>query len=127
MNQLIKGNCEQTIQGDYDINATGAVNISASSLNVNADVAVRGNITGTQSIGVVGNISAGMSVSAVKSVETTGYMIAATTIVAGTSVYAPMVSDIIGSMEMFRLNVDTHVHIGNLGRPTSPPTRTMEV
>ena len=127
VHQLIKGNCEQTIQGDYDINASGNMNISASSVNINADLAVRGNITGTQSVGVVGNISAGMSVSAVKSVETTGYMIAATTIVAGTSVYAPMVSDIIGSMEMFRLNVDTHVHIGNLGRPTSPPTRTMEV
>ena len=46
---------------------------------------------------------------------------------AGISMFAPMVSDIIGSIEMFRLKVDTHVHIGNRGYPTSPPTSPMEI
>ena len=127
INQLVKGNCEQTIQGDYDINASGDVNVSATNLNVNGDLNVRGNIAGTQSLGVVGNLSAGLSVSAIKSVETSGYIIAATTITAGVSVFGPTVSDMFGSMEMFRLKVDQHVHIGNKGFPTSPPTSPMEV
>ena len=127
INQLVKGNCEQTIQGDYDINASGDVNVSATNLNVNGDLNVRGNIAGTQSLGVVGNLSAGLSVSAIKSVETSGYIIAATTITAGVSVFDPTVSDMFGSMEMFRLKVDQHVHIGNKGFPTSPPTSPMEV
>jgi hypothetical protein len=123
--QLINGDCEQTVQGDFDINASGDVNISATHLNVNADVAVRGDITATQSVSVKGNISAGLSVSAIKSVETSGFMAAATTIVAGVSVYGPIVSDMFGSMEMFRLKVDRHVHIGNRGFPTSPPSNGM--
>jgi hypothetical protein len=126
-NQLIKGNCEQSIQGDYDINVSGDINMSATSVNINGDFSVRGNITGTQSLGVIGNLSAGKSVSAVKSVETSGYMVAATTINAGVSMFAPTVSDIFSSMEMFRLKVDQHVHIGNKGYPTSPPTAPMEV
>lgn len=127
INQLIKGNCEQTIQGDYDINATGDVNVSATNLNVNGDLNVRGNISGTQSFGVVGNISAGMSVSAVTSVQSAGYITAASNISAGVSVFGPTVSDMFSSMEMFRLKVDQHVHIGNKGYPTSPPTSQMEI
>lgn len=125
--QLVSGNCEQTIQGDYDINASGDVNISAATVNINSDLNIRGDVAGTQSIAAIGNISAGLSVSANKSVETAGYMIAATTITAGVSVFAPTVSDMFGSMEMFRLKVDQHVHIGNRGFPTSPPTSPMEV
>ena len=68
-----------------------------------------------------------MSVSANKSVETSGYMLAALTINAGVSMFAPTVSDMFGSMEMFRLKVDQHVHIGNKGFPTSPPTTQMEI
>jgi hypothetical protein len=125
-NQLIKGHCEQTIQGDYDINTPQNVNISAASLNVNGDLAVRGDISSTQSIAAEGNISAALSVSALKSVETSGFMAAATTITGGVSVFAPIVSDMFSSMEMFRLKVDQHVHIGNRGFPTSPPTSPME-
>lgn len=127
MNQLINGDCQQTIDGTYDVNVSGNMNINATNVNINADVNVRGDIGTTQSISAAGNISAALSVSANKSVETTGYMIAATTINAGISMFAPMVSDIIGSIEMFRLKVDTHVHIGNRGYPTSPPTSPMEI
>ena len=127
VNQLVNGNCEQTIQGDFDINASGDVNITADNVNINSDLNVRGDISSTQSIAAVGNITAGLSVSANKSVETSGYMIAATTITAGVSVFAPTVSDMFSSMEMFRLKVDQHVHIGNRGFPTSPPTSPMEL
>jgi hypothetical protein len=125
-NQLVKGNCEQTVQGDYDMNVSGDINMSATNVNINSDLNVRGDISSTQSVAAVGNITAGLSVSANKSVETIGYMLAGTTINAGVSVFGPMVSDLFGSMEMFRLKVDTHVHIGNKGWPTSPPTIPME-
>ena len=126
-NQLVKGNCEQTVQGDYDMNVSGDINMSATNVNINSDLNVRGDISSTQTIAAVGNITAGLSVSANKSVETAGYMLAALTINAGVSVFGPMVSDMFGSMEMFRLKVDQHVHIGNKGFPTSPPTSVMEV
>jgi len=125
--QLINGDCEQTVNGNFGVNVSGNMTINAKNLNINADVNVRGDIGTTQSVSAQGNISAALSVSANKSVETTGYMLAATTITAGVSMFAPTVSDLFGSMEMFRLNVDTHVHIGNKGYPTSPPTKPMEV
>jgi hypothetical protein len=127
VNQLVQGDCEQTIQGDFDINVSGDVNMSATNVNINGDLNVRGDVASTQSIAAQGNISADLSVSALKSIETSGYMISATTITAGVSMFAPIVSDIFGSMEMFRLKVDQHVHIGNKGFPTSPPTHPMEI
>jgi hypothetical protein len=68
-----------------------------------------------------------MSVSAVTSVQSAGYITAASNISAGVSVFGPTVSDMFSSMEMFRLKVDQHVHIGNKGYPTSPPTSQMEI
>lgn len=118
--QVVQGDVQQTVAGDFDINAAGDINLSATTVNVNADLYVRGDIGTSQSIQADGNIGAKLSVSAIKSVETTGY------ITAGVSVYAPMVSDMFGSMEMFRIKVNTHVHIGNKGWPTSPPTTQME-
>ena len=126
MNQLVEGDCEQTVKGDFDINVSGDVNISATNVNINADLNIRGDVSTTQSISAQGNISADLSVSAIKSIETSGYMLAALTIDAGVSMFAPMVSDMFSSMEMFRLKVDQHVHIGNKGFPTSPPTQPME-
>lgn len=125
--QTVQGNVQQTVAGDFDINSAGDINLSASSVNINADLYVRGDIGTSQSIQADGNIGSNLSVSAVKSVETTGYIIAGTTMVAGVSVFAPMVSDMFGSMQMFRMKVNTHVHIGNKGFPTSTPTRQMEV
>jgi len=126
VNQLIEGDCTQTIDGDYDIVASGDVSINAENLNVNANLNVRGDIGSTQTISAAGNITAGMSLSANMSVQTLGYITAATTINAGVSVTAPMINDLFGSMESFRLKVDQHVHIGNRGFPTSPPTSPME-
>jgi hypothetical protein len=128
VNQVIEGGCEQTVQGDFDLNVSNNFNISASKVNINSDLMVRGNISTTQSIAAKGNIAATLSVIANKSVETSGYMIAATTIAAGISVYGPTISDMFGSMEMFRLKVDQHVHFGVKGGPDTSgvPTSPME-
>ena len=119
--QTVQGNASQTISGDFNVNAGGNINLGASSVNINADLYVRGDIGTSQSIQADGNIGAKLTVSANKSVETIGYM------EAGVSMFAPTVSDMFGSMEMFRLKVDQHVHIGNKGWPTSPPTVPMEI
>lgn len=124
--QAVQGNVQQTVNGDFDVNATGDINLSAANVNINADLYVRGDIGTSQSIQADGNIGTKLSVSAVKSVETTGYIIAGTTIDAGVSVFGPMVSDMFGSMQMFRMKVNAHVHIGNKGFPTSTPTTQME-
>lgn len=114
--QLISGDCEQTVDGDFDINASGDVNISAGNVNIDADLNVNGDIGSNQTIAAVGNITAGLSVSAVKSVETTGYMISAV------SVTSPIISDIVGSLESVRIGINTHLHIDSRGGPTSTPT-----
>jgi hypothetical protein len=114
--QLISGDCEQTIDGDFDINASGDVNISADNVNIDADLNVNGDIGSNQTIAAVGNITAGLSVSAVKSVETTGYMLAAV------SVTSPIISDIIGSLGSVRIGINTHFHIDSKGGPTTTPT-----
>jgi len=114
--QLISGDCEQTVDGDFDINASGDVNINADNMNINADLNVNGDIGSNQTIAAVGNITAGLSVSAVKSVETTGYMLAAV------SVTSPIISDIVGSLGSVRLGINTHTHIDSRGGPTTTPT-----
>ncbi len=124
--QVVQGDSRQIVNGDIDIDASGDINLGASTVNINADLMVRGDIGCLQSIQANGNISAKISLSATKSVETLGYMIAGTTIDAGISMFAPTVSDLFGSMQMFRMKVNGHVHIGNKGFPTSPPTAPME-
>jgi hypothetical protein len=125
--QTVNGNCEQTVDGDFDVNVSGNMNVNATNLNVNADLNVRGDIGTTQSVSAQGNITAALSVSANKSIETTGYMLAATTINAGVSMFAPTVSDFDSSIEMLRVKIDRHEHIGNRGYGTSPPTGPMEI
>lgn len=124
--QVVQGDSRQIVNGDLDIDASGDINLGASTVNINADLMVRGDIGCSQSIQADGNITAKISLSATKSVETVGYMIAGTTINAGVSMFAPTVSDMFGSVQMFRMKVNQHVHIGNKGNPTSPPTRPME-
>jgi hypothetical protein len=114
--QLVSGNCEQTVDGDFDINASGDVNINADSVNINSDLNVTGDVGSNQSIAAVGNITAGLSLSAVKSVETTGYMLAAV------SVTSPIINDIIGTLESVRIGINTHFHIDSRGGATTTPT-----
>lgn len=104
--QLINGNCEQTIDGDYDLNVSGDFTVNADNVNINSDLSVMGDIATNQTVAAVGNITAGISVSAKKSVETTGYM------VASVSVTSPIINDIIGSLESVRIGINSHVHPG---------------
>jgi phage gp45-like len=119
--QAVHGDMTQTVDGDLELNASGDITLGASTVNINADLYVRGDVGTSQSVQAEGNISAGLSVSGNKSVETLGYMIAGTTIDAGISVFGPMVSDMFGSVQMFRIKVNMHQHIGNRGFPTSTP------
>lgn len=124
--QVVQGDSRLIVNGDIDIDSSGDINLGASTVNINADLMVRGDIGCSQSIQANGNIAAKISLSANKSVETIGYMVAGTTVNAGISMFAPTVSDMFGSMQMFRMKVNTHVHIGNKGFPTSTPTAPME-
>ena len=114
--QLISGDCEQTIDGDFDINTSGDLNISADNVNIDSDLNVTGDIAGNQSVAAVGNITAGLSLSATKSVETTGFVVAAV------SVTSPIISDIVGSLESVRIGTNSHFHVDSRGGPTTPPT-----
>ena len=125
--QSVQGNSNQIVNGDVGIDSAGEISLTGSKVNIFTDLYVAGDINSSQSIHAEGNMTAALSVSADKSVETLGYMVAGTSITAGVSVYGPMVSDIFGELEMLRLKIDQHVHIGNLGYPTSPPTKPMEI
>lgn len=116
--QLINGNCEQTIDGDYDLNVSGDFTVNADNVNINSDLNVMGDIATNQTVAAVGNITAGLSVSAKKSVETTGFMVAAV------SVTSPIINDIIGSLESVRIGINSHIHLGVQNGPgaTPPPS-----
>jgi hypothetical protein len=143
---LAKGDLTMSAGGDFNINnlsQTGAVYVQAGDrLVLNTDLTVHGEVladslhsdgsvtagTGihagipgssnpTAGISTLGGINVGLPGPTVP-----GSVNALTTVIAGISVYGPLVSDLFGSMEMFRLKVDRHVHIGNRGYPTSPPS-----
>jgi hypothetical protein len=94
--------------------------MQAASVNVNAaNMNVNGGVTSSQSVSALGNVTAGMNLSAALSVQTLGF------ITAGTFVSAPL-----GTFTWMRDSVneaifDSHTHIGNLGSPTSPPLTDM--
>ena len=121
INQLVNGDCEQTIQGDFDINASGDVNITADNVNINSDLNVRGDISSTQSIAAVGNITAGMKSSATIGFETPGYL------TAGVSVTSPIINDIIGSLESVRIGINAHMHSGVKSGPDISGTITSPI
>jgi hypothetical protein len=148
---VVKGNYRVSSSGDLNLNAVGALSgvyVSAGDRAVfNTDVTVHGEVL-TDSLHSDGSVTAGTGIHAglpgsanpVAGISTLGGInvgmpgptvpgsITATGFInAGISMFAPSVSDLFGSMEMFRLNVDTHVHIGNKNFPTSPPTKPMEV
>lgn len=150
-NILAKGNMSLSAGGDFNISnlaQTGSVHVIAGDrLIVDTDLTCHGEIladsihssgsvtagTGihaglptsdnpTAGISTLGGINVGLPGPTVPgSITATGF------INAGISVFAPTVSDMFGPMEMFRLKVDQHVHIGNKGFPTSPPTSPMEI
>lgn len=112
-------NADMTVHGEVkadSLHSTGSV-----TAGTGIQAGVPGSDNPTAGISTLGGINVGLPGPTVPgSITATGF------INAGISVYAPMVSDIFGSIEMFRLKVDTHVHIGNKNFPTSPPTKPME-
>jgi hypothetical protein len=147
---LVKGEYKVSTGGDLNLYATGqtsAVYVQAGDRAVfNTDVTVHGEFladsvhsdgsvtagTGihagvpgsanpTAGISTLGGINVGLPGPTVPgSINALGF------VNAGVSMFAPIVSDLFGSMEMFRLKVDSHMHIGNKGFPTSPPLSPME-
>jgi len=107
------GNIELFSSGDVDISAlgsTGAITLKASSaVNIQSDLNVSGTINSKQSISAVQNVTAGMKLGSVLGVDTTG------PIKSAVSVFAPMVSDVAGSMMGMRLVYDFHTHPAPLG------------
>lgn len=89
----------------YAGGAEGAVTIRAADVvNIHSDLNVSGSITTAQSVSAAKNITAGMKVGSITGVDTLGPVTSAI------SVFAPMVSDIGGSMMMMRMIYDTHIH-----------------
>jgi len=150
-NVLAKGNMTLSAGGDLNINnlgQTGSIHmIAGDRLIVDTDVTVHGEVL-ADSLHSSGSVTAGTGIHAgipgsenptagistlgginvgLPGPATPGSITAVGFINAGISMFAPTVSDMFGAMEMFRLKVDQHVHIGNKGFPTSPPTSPMEI
>lgn len=126
--QAVHGNAEIHSDGDMNINASGDITLGASSVIVNSDLNVRGVINSTQSISAQKNISAGLQAYANLGIVTPGWISAGSPVARKPIpgyISGLMVEDIVRSMVMDRLIYDTHTHIGNQGRPTSPPIPLM--
>ena len=149
-NLVVKGNYNLDVTGDLNLSTYGTSSDlmfqSAGRLVLDTDLTVHGEVladsihsTGAVTAGTgihagvpgSANPTAGISTLGGLNIGTAGPTIPGTAVAvgeinAGVSVYGPMVSDMFGSMEAFRLKVDQHHHIGNKGWPTSPPTSPME-
>jgi len=144
---LVKGNYNVTASGYLNINAPSATKgmyvSSSKRVTLNTDLTVHGEVladslhsegsvtagTGIHA-GIPGsaNETAGISTLGGINVGTAGPTVPGTinavgSINAGISMFAPTVTDMFGPMEAMRLLYDQHVHTGNKGFPTSPPTR----
>lgn len=117
-----KDNLEISTDGDIDLFAggpTSSINLTATeSVNIHSDVNVSGSLSSRQSITAVQNVAAGMKLSSLMGVETTGPIFSAI------SVFAPVVSDVEGPMALMRLLYDMHTHISK-GSPTTVPIPLM--
>jgi hypothetical protein len=74
--QQIQGKAKITSVGDMDLTSKADITLAAQSVNVNADLNVRGGITSTASISATSNITAGMQVYAKIGMVTPGYITA---------------------------------------------------
>lgn len=74
--QTVVGTAKITSTGDMDLTSQGDINMAAQTVNINADVNVRGGITSTSSISATNNITAGMQVYGKLGIVTPGYITA---------------------------------------------------
>ena len=116
------GKIEVFSGGDINLNALstgGTINMKASdAVNIHSDLNVSGSINSKKSVTAVQNVSAGMKLGSLLGVETTCPIFSAI------SVFAPMVSDIGGTMLGMRLVYDFHTHPTFKG-PTGIPFNLM--
>jgi hypothetical protein len=149
--QTVEKDYDLLVKGNYNVTASKKMNFispleditfaTAKQAIFQTDVTVSGEVH-AQSLHSTGSISAGTGIHAGDPTSTNPYAgittlgginaggtgPTATGVIIGTvSAFAPMVSDIFGPLEGLRLKLDTHVHIGNKGFPTSPPTQPFEV
>lgn len=107
------GDVELFSSGDIDVSAMGATSAitlkATEAVNIQSDLNVSGTINSKQSITALQNVTAGMKLGSVLGVDTTGPVYSAI------SVFAPMVSDVGGSMMGMRLVYDFHTHPAPLG------------
>jgi hypothetical protein len=122
----VNGNSTQTVLGKTEINSTddvkvntsGSVDIQATDVNINGDLNVRGGITSTQSISALGNVTAGMNMSAVMSFQTPGY------ITAGISITTPLGNFVWMKDTVNEALYNSHIHMSPKG-PTGGPMPNM--
>ena len=118
--QLVNGDCEQTVSGNQTFNVGGSFDINAESVNINTDLNVVGDVATNQSVAAVGNITAGMNLSATLSVQTPGFMMA------GVSMMAPLGTFTLMNAVWMKDSVNTalhniHRHIGKVFSGPIPP------
>jgi hypothetical protein len=142
---LVKGNYNVTASGYLNLTAPSTKGVyitSAGRAVFNTDITVHGEVK-SDSLHSNGSVTAGTGIHAgipgsanekagistlgginvgLPGPAIPGSITAVGFINAGTSMFAPTVSDMFGPMELFRLKVDQHVHIGNKNFPTSPPS-----
>lgn len=124
--QQIDGNASISAKGDLDLSSKSDITLSAQNVMVNADLAVRGGITSTETISAVKNVTAGLQSYAKVGFVTAGYVNAGSSIpmypVPG-MISGIMVRDIIRPMTEDRMIFDIHRHPGVKGGPdiTAPP------
>lgn len=74
--QQISGAANISVSGDLDVSSQGDITLAAQSVNVNADLNVRGGITSGASISATNNVTAGLQVYAKVGMVTAGYITA---------------------------------------------------
>jgi hypothetical protein len=152
VNQTVEKDYNLLVKGNYTVTGSKIMNFIAPTDNINitsvkqaifnTDISVSGEVH-AQSLHSTGSISAGTGIHAghpdsanpYAGITTLGGITAGAAgptagigVIIGTvSAFAPIVSDLFSSMELLRLKLDWHDHIGNIGYPTTPPTEPFEV
>lgn len=120
-NQLVEGTTNISSKGDINVATSGDINLQASAVNINADLNVNGGITSSQTVSALGNVTAGMNLSADLSVQTPGF------VTAGVAVNSPIINDYIGTLESVRIGVNAHLHSGVKSGPDISGTITSPI
>jgi hypothetical protein len=128
LDQIVKGTTDITSSGDINMISQGNINLTAQTLNVNADFNIRGDITATNSISAVGNVTAGKQLYAGAGVLTPAFIQAGSPVATTTTpgwITGIVVQDAVRTTIADRAIYDSHTHPAVKGGPdtTAPPTQ----